>query len=471
MNNTPIIDKLNDIKNSEIISFHVPGHKNGKIFERLGYSDFKNNIVNIDTTEIPGTDNLHFPEEIIKKSQEIAANVFKSDHTFFLVNGTTCGIQAAIMSVCSLKDKIIVNRDCHQSVINTCILGDIEPIYVNPDIDKKNGISLGVKLDHIEKLIEKDDSIKVVLITSPTYYGINTDIKSISEYLHKKNKILIVDEAHGSHIGLSDRLGVSAIEQGADISIQSTHKTLPSFTQASMLHVKSDRVDINRLKSFLRIVQSSSPSYIMMSSIEISVQIYKRHGKELMEELIDNIDKTKDYIKKLNNIYLYEYKNKDITKMYIITTSLNRSGYQIENILREKYKIQVELSNPYGVLLICTIGNDKNDFKKLRQALSYIDNEMGDKDLLEIDYPNYIPEKAFNPREAFYSNKKSIPIKDAIGKICAEYIIPYPPGISLLSPGEIITKEIIEYVHKCKSIGMNITGIEDENLDFIKIID
>ena len=471
MNNTPIINKLNDIKNSGIVSFHVPGHKNGKIFDRLGYSDFKNNIVNIDTTEIPGTDNLHSPEEIIKKSQEIAAKVFKSDYTFFLVNGTTCGIQAAIMSVCSLKDKIIVNRDCHQSVINTCILGDIEPIYINPDIDKNTGISLGVSLTDIKKLVEEDEDIKAVLITSPTYYGINTDIKSISDYLHKKNKILIVDEAHGSHIGLSDRLGVSATQQGADIAIQSTHKTLPCFTQASMIHIKSDIVDINRLKSFLRIVQSSSPSYIMMSSIEMAVEIYKYHGKELMKELIDNIDETKDYIKNLKNIYLYDYKGNDITKMYIITKNLNRSGYEIENILREKYKIQVELSNPYGVLLICSIGNDKHDFEKLRQALKYIDNEIGDECLLEIDYPNHIPNKALNPREAFYSNKKSIPMNKAIGKICAEYIIPYPPGISLLSPGEIITKEVIEYVRKCKKIGMNITGIEDKNLDFIKIID
>ncbi|WFD10429.1 aminotransferase class I/II-fold pyridoxal phosphate-dependent enzyme [Tepidibacter hydrothermalis] len=471
MNNTPIINKLNDMKNSEIISFHVPGHKNGKIFDRLGYSDFKKNIVNIDTTEIPGTDNLHSPEEIIKESQEIAAKVFKSDHTFFLVNGTTCGIQAAIMSVCSLKDKIIVNRDCHQSVINTCILGDIEPVYVNPHIDKSSGISLGVSLRDIEMLIEEDEDIKAVLITSPTYYGINTDIKSISEYLHKKNKILIVDEAHGSHIGLSERLGVSAIQQGADISIQSTHKTLPCFTQASMLHVNSNKIDINRLKSFLRIVQSSSPSYIMMSSIEMAVEIYKYHGKELMKELISNIDRTKDYINNLKNIYLYDYKGNDITKMYIITKNLNRSGYEIEDILRKKYNIQVELSNPYGVLLICSIGNDNYDFEKLIQALEYIDNEIGDEDLLEIDYPNHIPQKALNPREAFYSNKKRIPIKEGIGKICAEYIIPYPPGISLLSPGEIITEEIIDYIQKCKRIGMNITGIEDQNLDFIKIID
>ncbi|WP_099191028.1 aminotransferase class I/II-fold pyridoxal phosphate-dependent enzyme [Tepidibacter mesophilus] len=469
--NTPIINKLNDIKNSNIISFHVPGHKNGKIFDRLGYSDFKNNIVNIDTTEIQGTDNLHSPEEIIKESQEIASNLFKSDYTFFLVNGTTCGIQASIMAVCSLKEKIIVNRNCHQSVINTCILGDIEPIYVNPDIDKDSGISLEVKLEDIKRLVEEDKGIKAVLITSPTYYGINTDIKSISEYLHKKNKILIVDEAHGSHIGLSKRLGVSATEQGADISIQSTHKTLPSFTQSSMLHVKSDRVDITRLKSFLKIIQSSSPSYMLMASIEMALQIYRKHGKELMEELIDNIDETKNYIRNLKNISLYEYKNKDITKMYIITKNLNKSGYEVEDILRQKYNIQVELSNLYGVLLICTIGNDKGDFEKLRQALGYIDNEIGDKNLVEVDYPKCIPKKELNPREAFYSNKKSIPVEDSIGKICAEYIIPYPPGISLLSPGEIITKEIIEYVKKCKIIGMNVTGMDDKNLDFIKIID
>jgi arginine decarboxylase len=210
---------------------------------------------------------------------------------------------------------------------------------------------------------------------------------------------------------------------------------------------------------------------MLIASIEMAVKIYKDYGKELMEELMDNIDKTNNYIKNFKNIYLYDYKDNDITKMYIITKNLNKSGYEIEDVLREKYNIQVELSNPYGILLICSIGNDKNDFEKLKQALGDIDNEIGNKDLIEIDYPNYIPQKALNPREAFYSNKKSIPIKDAVGKICAEYIIPYPPGISLLSPGEIITKEIIEYVQNCKNIGMNITGIEDRDLNFIKIID
>ncbi|SHK09942.1 aminotransferase class I/II-fold pyridoxal phosphate-dependent enzyme [Tepidibacter formicigenes] len=471
MNDMPVFNVLDEIIDKDIVSFHVPGHKKGSIFEKVNYRKYKDKIGNMDTTEIPGTDNLHSPEGVIKKSQEIASNVFKSDYTFFLVNGSTCGIYASIMSVCNPKDKIIVNRDCHQSVVNSCILGDIEPIYVNPNIDLNLGISLGVSYEEIKKVIDNNKDAKAVLITSPTYYGVSLDVKKIADYVHSKGKILIVDEAHGAHLGLSDKLPKKSLELGADIVIQSTHKTLPSFTQSSMLHVKEKRVNIDKLKSFLKIVQSSSPSYILMSSLEMAVNIYINYGKELMNELIENINSVINFIDNLKNIKVFKYKHQDITKLYIITKELKKSGYEVENILRDKYNIQVELSNSYGILLVCSIGNTNNDFKKLKKALNEIDNEIGNENLIEINYPTNIPKKILNPRDAFYLDKKSIRIEESIGKICGEYIIPYPPGISILSPGEEITKEVIDYIKKSKEIGMNITGIKDTNLNYIQVID
>ncbi|MGL4912040.1 MAG: aminotransferase class I/II-fold pyridoxal phosphate-dependent enzyme [Romboutsia sp.] len=466
---TSIINQLKEIVETDLTSFHMPGHKLGKVYDKLGYSDIVKNIYKMDTTEISGTDNLHSPEGIIKESQERASKVFKSDSTYYLVNGSTCGIQGAIMGICSPKDKIIVNRDCHQSVINSCILGDIEPAYILPKINKETNILEGVEVEEVLKSIDKNLDAKAILVTYPTYYGITYDLKRIVDYAHEKKMLVIVDEAHGSHLGLSDKLPKTALEQGADVVIQSTHKTLPSFTQSSMIHVQGNRVDKNKLGTMLRIIESSSPSYILMASLDLAVDIYEIKGKDLMEELLNNIDEFKYKLKENKHIDIFNENDK--TKIFISSTKLGMTGYDLEINLRENYNIQVELANYYGILLICTIGNERVDFDKMIDALSDVtDKHSSDKVINHIDYPMNIPEKALGPREAFYKPKKSVKIDESIGKICGEYIIPYPPGISLLSPGEIITKEVIDYVLLCNKEGMTVSGIKDSNLEFIEIV-
>lgn len=463
-----ILNQLGEIVNNNLVSFHVPGHKLGKIYDRLGYSNILESLYKMDTTEILGTDNLHSPEGIIKESQERAARVFKSKNTYYLVNGSTCGIQASIMSVCSPKDKIIVNRDCHQSVINTLILGDIEPAYIYPQIDTKTNILMGIKNEDAIDTINKNLDAKAILLTYPTYYGQVYDLKEICNYAHSKGMIVIVDEAHGAHLGLSDKLPMTALEQGADIVIQSTHKTLPSFTQSSMMHIQGERVNQERLTSILRMIESSSPSYMLMSSLELAVDIYETKGKDLMEELLDNIDIFKKNMEKYINIY----NDNDRTKIFISSKELGITGYELDEMLRINYNVQVELSNYYGVLLICTIGNDREDFKSLEYALKDISlNHINNKNIGYIEYPMNIPVKALSPREAFYNEKKSVKIDDSIGKICGEYIIPYPPGICLVSPGEIITKEVIDYILVCNQKGMSISGMKDPSLGYIQIIE
>ena len=467
---TPIINKLNDIVDEDLISFHVPGHKLGKIYNRLGYTSIIEKIYKMDTTEIIETDNLHSPDGIIKESQKRASKAFKSDKTYYLVNGTTCGIQASIMTVCSPKDKLIVNRDCHQSVINGCILGDVKPIYINSNINKKNNIIEGINIDEVINVIDSNLDARAILLTYPTYYGCTYDLKAICDYAHDRNMIVIVDEAHGAHLGLSDKLPKTSLEQGADIVIQSTHKTLPSFTQSSMLHINGNRVDNNKLEMNLRIMQSSSPSYSLMSSLELAVDIYINNGKELMKELLVNIDNFKDSIK--DNIPIDIYNDFDKTKIFIESKKLGLTGYKLEEILRYKYNIQVELSNYYGVLLICTIGNVSSDFELLKKSLIDIyDKYNKDIFLEEVIYPRDIPIQVLTPREAFYKPKKSVKIYDSIGMISGEYIIPYPPGISLLSPGEIISKDIIDYVVYCNQNGMSVSGMKDSKLEFIQVID
>ena len=465
-----ILNQLGEIVNNNIVSFHVPGHKLGKIYDRLGYSNILENIYKMDTTEILGTDNLHSPDGIIKKSQERAARVFKSKNTYYLINGSTCGIQGAIMSVCNPKDKIIVNRDCHQSVINTFILGDIEPVYIYPQIDTKTNILMGIKIEDAINTINDNLDAKAILLTYPTYYGKVYDLKTICDYAHSKGMIVIVDEAHGAHLGLSNRLPMTALEQGADIVIQSTHKTLPSFTQPSMLHIQGERINQDRLTSILRMIESSSPSYMLMSSLELAVDIYEKKGEFLMEELLHNIDIFKNNINKNEHIKIYN--DDDITKIFISSKELGITGYELDEMLRINYNIQVELSNYYGVLLICTIGNDRADFEALEYALEDISlNYKNDKSIDNIEYPMNIPVKELSPREAFYNEKKSVKIYDSIDKICGEYIIPYPPGICLVSPGEIITKEVIDYILVCNKKGMNISGIKDSKLEYIQIIE
>lgn len=465
-----IINELSEIVDKDLISFHVPGHKLGKIYDRLGYTPILEKMYKMDTTEIIGTDNLHLPEGIIRKSQQRASEAFKSDYTYYLINGTTCGIQASIMAICYPKDKLIVNRDCHQSVINGCILGDIKPVYINSNINKENNIINGVNINEVINVINSNLDAKAILLTYPTYYGCTYDLKTICDYAHNKNMVVVIDEAHGAHLGLSDELPQTALEQGADIVIQSTHKTLPSFTQSSMIHTKGSRVDNNRLEVNLRMIQSSSPSYTLMASLELAVDIYINSGKELMNELLFNIYKFKDNIK--SKIPINIYNDYDKTKIFIESKKLGLTGYKLEEVLRYKYNIQVELSNYYGILLICTIGNISKDFDILEKALIDIYNKCNDEIYIEeIIYPKDIPIQALTPREAFYKPKKSVKIYESVGKISGEYIIPYPPGISLLSPGEIISKDIIDYILYCSKKGMSVNGIKDSSLEFIQIID
>lgn len=468
--NTPIIDSLRKIVDDNIISFHMPGHKKGAIYKMLGYEDILENLYKLDTTEIPGTDNLHSPEECIKESLKRASEVFKSDKTFYLVNGSTCGIEAAIMASVNPKEKIILNRDCHQSAINSCIIGDIDPIYVNPSINKDSNTLSGVSFNNVKRVIDSNLDAKAVFLTYPTYFGDVFDLKSICSYAHEKGMTVIIDEAHGAHLGLSEKLPETALSQGADIVIQSTHKTLPSFTQSSMIHIKGNRIDINKLTNMLRITESSSPSYLLMASLDIAVDIYEKNGFDLMDKLLINIDEFKSELYKLKNIKVDE--SKDYTKIFLNTKKLGITGHELENVLRENYNIQVELSNYYGVLLIATIGNTKDEFLKLKDVLFEIDKIYKKESYLKsVSYPIKLPKKILSPREAFYMDKKNVKIENSIGKISGEYIIPYPPGVSLVSPGEEITREVIDYIIECKSKGMNVNGVKDSELRFIQVID
>ena len=479
--NTFILNQLEIHAEERMISFHVPGHKNGRSFEKYNSPSFSSDMIALDTTELPDTDNLHAPKDIIKKAQDRAAKVFKADHTFFLINGTSSGNISALMAVLNPGDKVVIPRDCHKSIMHGLIIGGYIPVYINPQINMEWGIPAGIEPEAIEKALWDNPDVKAVVVTYPNYYGVCSDIRAIADIVHKHGKILIVDEAHGSHFILNPQLPKPSIEVGADIVLQSTHKTLPAFTQSSMLHVKSDRVDLDRLKTMLMISQSSSPSYLLMASLDAAADIVEQDGSRLMANLLDKISYFQSEAKKIEGIRIMDdriigqdgVKNKDKTRLVINMTDIGLNGIELNHILRTTYHIQMEMADINNVVGVGTIGNDLYDFEMLLNALRDIaSNRVPERSELVIPPFSFCtPNILVYPREATFSAKKKILFKNSLGKISGEYIIPYPPGIPILCPGEEITQEIIEYVEHLKRFGVEIIGTKDEQLETIYIIE
>ncbi|AHM55552.1 arginine decarboxylase SpeA [Peptoclostridium acidaminophilum DSM 3953] len=466
--------RLGEISQKGMTSFHVPAHNGGKLFKRLGIEEYEAGVLGIDMTELPGTDNLHNPQDVILQAQNAASRIFGSDESFFLVNGTTGGIYAAIMSCLDPGGKLIMDRNSHMSAYNACLLGRIDPVYAASRIDEKRGIPLPASEESIERAIKENPDAGAVFVTSPTYYGDCIDISRISKAAHKCGMVLIVDAAHGSHLGLSALLPPSAIKSGADMAVCSIHKTLGSFTQSSMLHVKGERADRERLRSLLRIFQSTSPSYLLMSSLEMAAHIYEKHGERLMGELLGYIYEIADVFKGFDNIKLYEGKASgfDMTKLFVVTTATGVSGYEIEELLRENYKIQPEFSTPHGVLFVSTIGNGGSDFDALKAALFEIDKLRRCGSLPAIpQYPGAMPKAVASISSAFYMKKRLVPLEESKGCICGDYIIPYPPGIPLVAPGELIGDDVLEYVRAALHMGMHVNGVGTDENKSVKVIE
>lgn len=479
MSNTYIIDQLLKLHKQDMVSFHMPGHKNGRLFDRFNYKNFKEMLPYLDTTEIPGTDNLHNPKEIIKKAQLKASEIFNCEETFFLVNGSTAGIYSMIMAATSPGDMLIVNRNCHQSVINAMILGNCSPIFINPEMDIHQGFALGITPDKVEAALKAHPEAKAVIITYPTYHGVACDLKKIAETVHKYDKILLVDEAHGAHLGLSDKLPPTALACGADAVVQSTHKTLPAFTQSAMLHIQGSRIDREKLRFMLKLHQSSSPSYLLMASLDLALMIYDTQGKYLMESLLELVE---DFNFKANKQgILCTHKHTvghggiyaiDPTKLWLSLQHKNITGYQLDKRLREEYAIQMELSNFYGTLAIATIGNIRGDFDRLLRAMEAISKIPGNTKLKDLPpFTFRVPEAAYSPRQAVYMPKRQIPLEESEGCVSGEYVIPYPPGIPLLVPGEVINHEIVQYIKIMLKEGMEIIGLKDETCETVAVLD
>ncbi|AGB17817.1 aminotransferase class I/II-fold pyridoxal phosphate-dependent enzyme [Thermoanaerobacterium thermosaccharolyticum] len=468
----PLYEALLKYVEDGTMPYHMPGHKEGRIIPRK----YIENLAKIDLTEVPGTDNLHDPQGPILEAEKLAAKAFGAKMSFFLVNGTTCGIYAAMSAVLNDGDAVLIQRNSHKSVYNGLILTGATPVYLNPLMDYEDGIAMGVSIDELEGLLKDNKDIKAVLITNPNYYGFCIDIKRIVDLVHKYNKILIVDEAHGAHFAFSDRLPLPASKAGADIVVESIHKTLPAFTQSSILHVNTDRVDADRLKFYLSLYQSTSPSYILMTSIDLARDFMEREGKDRLDKCVNLSIDARNKLNAIEGVKCigddvvgkYGINDYDTTKLPISIKGLGISGSEAERILRENFNIQMEMSDLYNILAIMTVADDEKEFDKLVKSIEGLLKYKKNQEIRLIEYYPDVPEMKMKPSEAVKKPYTLLKIDDAVDSVSLDYVIPYPPGVPLVCPGEIIKKDMVQYIKLLYNIGIKIVGIDNLNIRVFK---
>ncbi|BCN28727.1 arginine decarboxylase [Anaeromicropila herbilytica] len=454
---------------------HMPGHKrNTNIMSMI-------NPYEIDITEIDGFDNLHDANDVLKKAMERAAHLYHSEHTHFLVNGSTVGILSGISAVVNRGDTVIVARNCHKAVYHAIYLNDLKPVYIYPQIEQNYDINGGISPEKVEEMLINNPNTKLVILTSPTYEGIVSNVKKIAKICHRFHVPLMIDEAHGAHFGFSKDFPVTSIESGADLVIHSVHKTLPSFTQTALLHVNGKFVDNERVKKMLSIYESSSPSYILMASIDLCIELLENRGEELFTQYKKNLDTFKmglelkhltildESVKNQSDVYAI-----DESKIVISTKNSNITGKMLYDKLLNKYKIQLEMASMNYVIAMTSICDSKEGFERLRSALIEIDFEIDDNYRIQDRTSNSnsitITTQKYTIYEASHKESEDILLSKANGRICGEYVYVYPPGIPLIVPGEEISNDFIEKLIEYKQSGLDVKGLKGVNEEFIIVL-
>lgn len=465
-----IFQKLNELNKKNIYPFHMPGHKrNPKFLKEI------KNFIDLDFTELDETDNMHNPKNIIKLAKENLANIFGAKESYFLINGSSCGVMASIMATVKPNQNILISKNCHISVYNALIISGANPIFIEPEFIYN--FAVGIDYELIEKAINKYD-IKACIITSPTYQGITSNVKKIAEILHKKNIPLIVDEAHGAHFHFSKHFPKDALSQDADIVIQSLHKTLPVLTQCAVLHINSNIIDKNLIEKCLSILQTTSPSYVFMMNVENCCYFLKNY-QHLFVEYVDKLKILRNELKNLKNLKLLSKDlinnntiyDIDISRLtFIILKNVN--GSFLNNLFLNE-NIQIEMYSENHIIAISTICDTDYGLNLFLNAIKKIDKILSNFENRNFDYFNIfsnsnILKPTLNLRQIFYSEKIQIDLLNAENQIAADFITPYPPGIPLINCGEIITKDIIEKILFLKQNNIQILGINENKIKIIK---
>ena len=467
----PIAEAMKKYSLDGALAFHTPGHKQG-----LGAHELLKNLVTAEglrqeVSLMEELDDLHSPHGCIRDAEKLAAELFHADDVLFMVNGTTSAIQAMILATLKPNDLVFVPRNSHRAVTAGLILSGAIPIFLPVEFSAELKIPLNVTAKTIRHAIKKFPQCKALILTSPNYYGVAADVKKIAEILHENKMMLLVDEAHGAHLQFNENLPLSAMDSGADISAQSTHKLLGSMTQTSMLLVRKKFVDAEKVRRAASLLQTTSPNYLLLASLDIARLQMSEVGREKISNAIELSKFLRAEIKKFPALKTFDaVKNfeLDLTKVTINVEGAGLTGIDAEKILRHKFKIQCELSDAANLLFIISYADNFTTVSKLVEKLRAWSLELKEK--TTIDLFNYrsidLIASAISPREIFFAQSQLVPIKKSVGKICAEEITFYPPGIPIVNLGEIITAEVVEQIFELKKIGARTLN----DTDFVKVL-
>lgn len=475
-NAAPIYEALQKFRDMRVVPFDVPGHKHGKGNPELT-AFLGEQCVSIDVNSMKPLDNLCHPVSVIRDAELLAAAAFGAAHAFLMVGGTTSSVQSMVLSTCKRGDKIILPRNVHRSVINALVLCGAVPVYVNPEVDKNLGISLGMQREQVARAIADNPDAVAVLVNNPTYYGVCSDLRAIVKMAHDANMLCLADEAHGTHFYFGENMPISAMEAGADMSSVSMHKSGGSLTQSSLLLI-GERINAGHVRQIINLTQTTSGSYLLMSSLDISRRNLALRGKTVFAKVVEMAEYAREEINAIggyyafgkeliNNNSVYDF---DPTKLSVHTRDIGLAGIEVYDILRDDYDIQIEFGDIGNILAYLSIGDRPQELERLVSALAEI-RRIYQKDpdgLLSQEYID--PEVVASPQEAFYANKKSLPIAQSVGCVCSEFVMCYPPGIPILAPGERITKEILDYIEYAKLKGCSMTGPEDPDILNINVL-
>lgn len=475
-NRTPLLDAMNEYQTNRVVKFDVPGHKGGRgnkaLSEFLGESCLKN-----DVNSMKPLDNLCHPVSVIKEAQELAADAFGAENAFFIVNGATGAVQAMVMSVCKSGEKIILPRNVHRSAINALVVCGAVPVYVNPGINKELGIPLGMTADEVEQAILENPDAKAVLVNNPTYYGICSDLKRIVEIAHKHGLLVLCDEAHGTHFYFGEGLPVNGMAAGADMAAVSVHKTGGSLTQSAML-LMGKGVNADYVRQVINLTQTTSASYLLMVSLDLARQNLALHGREFYAKTVEFAEYARGEINAIGGYYAFgeelcngrDFFAFDKTKLSVHTRAMGLAGIEVYDLLRDEYDIQIEFGDIGNILAIITGGDRALEIERLVSALSEIKRLYGRSPAGLYDHEYINPNVVLPPQTAFYAENIPLLIAETAGRIAAEFVMCYPPGIPILAPGERITKDILDYIAYAKEKGCSLTGCRDMNVESLMVV-
>ena len=491
--NPMLLDKLTDYAGTDHYPFHMPGHKRR---EELGITSFPNPF-SVDITEIDGFDNLHHAEGMLKDSMERAAAVYGADRTYYMVNGSTGGILSAVCGLTRPGGKIIMARNSHKAAYHAVLLNQLDPVYIYPDYVSDFGFQGGISPEEIEAAFaaaggpdcnRKD--IQAVFVTSPTYEGMVSDIGAIAQIAHRHGVPLIVDEAHGAHFSFGKDFPRSALDCGADVVIQSLHKTLPSLTQTALLHIKSKIIEPSEIEGYLPVFQTSSPSYVFLASIENCIRYMEQEGKDRMHRFAASLERFMESAGTLKHLRLaddsvcgkFHIKDRDASKIVVNTVRCAFTGTEAAEILRRRFRLEPEMACGSYLLLMTSLMDTEDGFRRLEEALRYLDSleaAGGGEDCGSDDCGGpgpddrdtgtktaltglAAPEKKRKLSEAWGSERRSVCLQDAAGAVSGGFITVYPPGVPMLVPGEVITDEAVELILENQRLGLTVEGITED---------